>query len=116
METCGTYATPERTKYPSKWEKSTVRDILRNPVYLGNEAKEFVSLVEQYTNITELTEELLHTLIEKVVVHEKEVIDGETVMRIDNYYCFIGKIGSESGESLKATKTRRVSISLAPGA
>lgn len=80
------------------------------------DAREFAALVEQYTNITELTEELLHTLIEKVVVHEKEVIDGETVMRIDIYYRFIGKVGSEDGETLKATKSRRASIPLAPGA
>ena len=37
-------------------------------------------------------------------------------MRIDIYYRFIGKIGSEDGEILKATKTRRASIPLAPGA
>ena len=69
-----------------------------------------------YTNITELTEELLHTLIEKVVVHEKEVIDGETVMRIDIYYRFIGKVGNEKVEALKATKSRWGSMPLAPGA
>ncbi len=72
--------------------------------------------MEQYTDITELTEELLHTLIEKVVAHEKEVIDGETVIRIDIYYRFIGKIGSEDDEILITPKTRRGSIPLAPGA
>ena len=35
----------------------------------SHDAKEFAALVEQYTDITELTEELLHTLIEKVVVY-----------------------------------------------
>ncbi len=66
--------------------------------------------------ITELTEELLHTLIEKAVVHKKEVIDGETVMRIDICYRFIGKVGNEDGESLKTQKTRQGSHKLAPGA
>ena len=70
----------------------------------------------QYTDITELTEELLHTLIDRVVVHEKEVIDGETVMRIDIYYRFIGKVGNEGGISLKTKKTRQASVPLAPGA
>jgi hypothetical protein len=93
-----------------------IQSLLANYARQSRGAKEFASLVEQYTNITEVTEELLHTLIEKVVVHEKEVIDGETVMRIDIYYRFIGKVGSEDGESLKATKSRRVSIPLAPGA
>ena len=93
-----------------------IQSLLANYARQSSDAKEFAALVEQYANITELTEELLHTLIEKIVVHEKEVIDGETVMRIDIYYRFIGNVGSESGESLKAQKMRRTSIPLAPGA
>ena len=93
-----------------------IQSLLANYARQSRDAKEFADLVEQYTNITELTEELLHTLIEKVVVHEKEVIDGETVMRIDIYYRFIGKVGNEDGETLKATKSRRASIPLALGA
>lgn len=38
------------------------------------------------------------------------------VMRIDIHYRFIGKVGSEDGKALKATKSRRVSIPLASGA
>ena len=93
-----------------------IQTLLANYAQQSRDAKEFAALVEQYTNITELTKELLHTLIEKVIVHEKEVIDGETVIRIDIYYRFIGKVGSENGETLKATKSRRASIPLAPGA
>ena len=70
-------------------------------------AKEFAELVEQYTDITELTETLLHTLIDKIIVHEKEVIDGEIVMKVDIYYRFIGKVGDENGEEIKAPKMRR---------
>ncbi|MBR0409303.1 MAG: recombinase family protein [Clostridia bacterium] len=33
-----------------------------------------------------------------------------------SYYRFIGKVGNENGETLKATKTRRASTPLAPGA
>ena len=51
-----------------------------------------------------------------MVVHKKEVIDGETVMRIDIYYRFIGKVGSEDDEIMITPKTRRASIPLAPGA
>ena len=90
--------------------------MLANYVRQSRDAKEFSTLVKQYTNITELTEELLHSLIEKIVVHEKKVIDGETLMRIDIYYRFIGNVGSESGESLKATKTRQSSKLLTLGA
>ena len=55
-----------------------IQTLLANYAQQSRDAKEFAALVEQYTNITELTKELLHTLIEKVIVHEKEVIDGET--------------------------------------
>ena len=48
-------------------------------------------------------------------MHEKEVIDGETVMRIDIYYRFIGKVSSEDDGILITPKTRRASIALAPG-
>ena len=76
-------------------------------------AKAFADLVEQYTDITELTPELLHTLVEKIVVHEKEVVDGQIIMRVDIYYRFIGKIGAENGDSLQATNFRRNSKLLA---
>ena len=69
--------------------------------------------MEQYTDITELTPELLHTLVEKIVVHEKEVVDGQIVMRVDIYYRFIGKVGAENGDNLKATNFRRNSKLLA---
>jgi DNA invertase Pin-like site-specific DNA recombinase len=73
----------------------------------NRDAKQFAELVEQYTNITELTEDLLNTLIEKIVVHEKEVVDGEIIMRVDIYYRFIGRVGDAEGEDLRASKIRR---------
>lgn len=73
----------------------------------NRDARKFAELVEAYTDITEVTEELLHTLVDKIVVHEKEVIDGEIIMRVDIYYRFIGKVGDQDGEALKAPKIRR---------
>ena len=104
----------ESRKLKDRYNK--IQTLLANYAQQSRDAKEFADLVEQYTNITELTEELQHTLIEKVVVHEKEVIDGETVMRIDIYYRFIGKVGNEDDGILITPKTRRASIPLAPGA
>jgi len=45
-----------------------------------------------------------------------KVIDGETVMRIDIYYRFIGKVGNENGEALKTQKMRWNTKALAPSA
>ena len=54
---------------------------------------------------TELTEELLNTLVEKIVLHEKEDVDGECLMRVEIYYRFIGSVGGSSGDDLMAKNT-----------
>lgn len=69
--------------------------------------RKFVEMIEPYINITELSEELLHTLIDKIVVHEKEVVDDQITMRVDIYYRFIGNVGDENGGSLYAHGMRR---------
>ena len=73
----------------------------------SRDAQKFAKLVESYTDITEVTEELLHTLVDKIVVHEKEVVDEKIIMRVDIYYRFIGKVGDKDGEALQAPKIRR---------
>lgn len=73
----------------------------------SRDAQKFAKLVESYTDITEVTEELLHTLVDKIVVHEKEVVDGKIIMRVDIFYRFIGKVGDKDGEALQAPKIRR---------
>ena len=70
----------------------------------------FARLVEQYTDITELTAELLHTLIDKIVVHEKQVVNGKIVMRVEIYYRFIGSVGDSRGEGMLAPEIRRRSM------
>ena len=54
-----------------------------------------------------MTAELLHTLVEKIVAHEKEVVDGQIIMQVDIYYRFIGKVGDKNGEALQASEIRR---------
>lgn len=66
-------------------------------------SKDFAALVVPYADITELDEELVHTLIEKIVIHEKEILDGQPVMRIEIYYRFIGKVHDQ----LSAGKTAK---------
>lgn len=66
-------------------------------------SKDFAALVAPYADITELDEELVHTLIEKIVIHEKEILDGQPVMRIEIYYRFIGKVQGQ----LSAGKTAK---------
>lgn len=53
-------------------------------------AKIFTDLIEKYINITELNARILNELIEKIVVHEKEIIDGEKYQTVEVYYKFVG--------------------------
>lgn len=53
-------------------------------------AEKFAELIENYIGITELDYELVHTLIEKIYIHERENFDGKAVVKVDIYYRFIG--------------------------
>ncbi len=52
----------------------------------------FVDLIKEYSDINELTQALLNTLINHIEIHEPEEIDGEYVQLIDIYYKFVGMI------------------------
>lgn len=57
------------------------------------DAEKWVRLVQQHTNPTELTAELLNALIEKILVHEAvKNPDGTKDQEIEIYYRFIGKV------------------------
>lgn len=55
-------------------------------------AANFVSLIKEYSDIDELSQALLNTLIDRIEVHEPEEIDGEYVQLVDIYYKFVGMI------------------------
>ena len=61
-------------------------------------AVDFAELITKYTDIKELDADLLHMLIDRIVVHEKEEKDGETVQHIDIYYRFIGNTSLENAD------------------
>lgn len=53
---------------------------------------EFISNVKKYTEITELSPEILNELIEKIVIHQQEKVNGKKVQEIDIYYRGVGII------------------------
>ena len=83
-----------------------LQDTLEYNKKKANEIKAFASLVEQYTNISEVTSELLHILIDRIVIHEKEVAEDDIIMKVDIYYRFIGNVGDEVGADMKAPQIR----------
>lgn len=59
----------------------------------AEDAEKWISLIKQYAEPTELTAELLNTLIQKIVIHEAvKNEDGTREQEIEIYYRFIGKI------------------------
>ena len=52
----------------------------------------FLKIVRKYSNIEELTTELLHEFIDKIIVHHKEKVFGETIQRVEIYYKMIGQV------------------------
>ena len=93
-------------------QKTLKRQIAEYNDFLGSYDKksqnvgEFINLVRSYEHIDELTEELVHTLIEKIVVHEREKVDNDVTMRIDIYYRFIGNV-NDTSDSLNISGLKR---------
>ncbi len=52
----------------------------------------FVDLVRKYTDMQELTYEILHSFIDKIVVHHREKLFGEMVQKVEIYYKMIGYV------------------------
>lgn len=48
----------------------------------------FVKLVQKYEHITELTPEIMHELIEKIIVHKADNSSGKRYQQIDIYFRF----------------------------
>lgn len=55
-------------------------------------AQVFSDLVEKYTDLKELNARILNELIDRIVIHEKEIINGEKFQAVEIYYKFIGLI------------------------
>ena len=52
----------------------------------------FISNVKKYTEIDHLTAEILNELIEKIVIHQQEKVNGKKVQEINIYYRGVGII------------------------
>ncbi|HHZ06924.1 MAG TPA: DUF4368 domain-containing protein [Clostridiales bacterium] len=70
----------------------------------------FLQIVRQYTDIKELTPEILHEFIDKIVVHHREQVFGETVQKVEIYYKMIGYI-----ELPQMSKSEKQSLALTFG-
>ena len=68
----------------------------------------FISVVQKYERITELTPEIMHELIEKIVVHAPDKSSGHRTQQIDIYYRFDVAVSTAVADSMKYDKKRKV--------
>ena len=70
---------------------SEYEENLRNAKIEYENADCFVETIKEYAGIEELNSYVLHTLIDKIVIHSAEIVDGEKVQQIEIFYKFVGK-------------------------
>ena len=86
----------EQTELRKRCEE--LRIVISEDKEKTDSAGRFIKLVRRFTDIEELTTELITTLIEKVIVSETETIDGVKRQMVTIRYNFIGEVGSEMQE------------------
>jgi len=74
-------------------ELKAIEESVKSSDLIMRETKDFVHLVKKYTDIKELSYDLLREFIDKIVVHEKDKVNN--TMQVDIYYRFIGKFQIE---------------------
>ena len=59
----------------------------------------FMARISKYTELPELTVEIVNELIDKIVIHKPTGTKRNRIIKIDIYYNFIGKLNNEKSES-----------------
>lgn len=67
---------------------SELTDFINEKEQKSTDTTQFINIVRKYTTITELTPEIMHELIEKIVVHAPDKSSGHREQQIDIYYRF----------------------------
>ncbi len=73
---------------------STLETIVAEMRIKSGSFKNFIELAKKFTDIQELTPEILHTFISKIEIHEKvkDVTTGKKTQDIDIYFTHVGKM------------------------
>ena len=69
-----------------------LQEILMKAKEQSDNVNRFMRLIRKYTEINELMPEIVREFIEKVVVHEKQVIDGKRTQAVEIIYNCVGMI------------------------
>ena len=69
-----------------------LQDFIDNEKEKYLNASYLINIVKKYTEINELTDEIVHEFIQKIVIHHKVKINGVKTQQIDIYYNGIGHV------------------------
>ena len=67
----------------------------------------FIKVVQKYEHITELTPEIMHELIEKIVVYAPDNSSGHRTQQIEIHFCFDVAIATTTANRREYTKKRK---------
>ena len=73
----------------------------------ASDVKSFLTAVQKYEHIEKLTPEIMHELIEKIVVHAPDKSCGHRTQQIDIYYRFDVAVATAVADSMKYDKKRK---------
>lgn len=91
--------------------RTTVADLtayIETAEQKSSDVTAFIQAVQKYERITELTPEIMHELIEKIVVHAPDKSSGHRTQQIDIYYRFDVAVSTAVADSMKYDKKRKV--------
>ena len=69
-----------------------LQEILAKAKEQSDNIARFMRIIRKYTEITEITPEIVREFIEKVIVHEKQKVNGKRTQAVEIIYNCVGAI------------------------
>lgn len=80
---------------------SELTDFIETKEQKTADTMQFIDIVRKYMTITELTPEIMHELIEKIVVHAPDKSSGHRTQKIEIFYRFNAAVSSVIADNKK---------------
>ena len=90
-----------------KADASKLSDTISHKEQKKNDVMNFAGIVKKYEEFTELTPEIMHELIDRIVVHAPDKSSGHRTQHIEIHYRFDVAVTTAVAESMKYDKKRK---------
>ena len=81
----------EKEQQTLEYRVKELKSVLSEEKKRVKDASQFLAIVRKYTNINDLTAELVREFVEKVYIHEPKIIDGKRIQKIRIVWNCIGE-------------------------